>query len=402
MRTYSALAVFAFSVLACSDDSGPAIDARVADGPTADARVIDAASPDAVEFDAATPDAADVDAAVPPDAAVTPDAAADPDAAVSPDAAVPPDAAVSPDAAVPPDAAVSPDAGSTLPGETCQLAEVITAPAVPGSTTVTATTAAYTSNYNPGCAGVNSTGPDRVHAITIPANTRLNAAVVPTAATFDPGIYLIAAPATNCDAAAITCLASNDNGGDGETDAITFDNATDAPRQVLILIDGFRAVGDAYTINLSLAAIPAALPGETCQTATTVTIPSGMTSTTVTATTAGYTNNYAGSPCTGFNANGPDRAHAFAIPAGQRLTATVTPTGTTFDPGIYVVAAPAATCDASPLVCLGGEDGGGDGEPDLVTIDNTGAAAQDVFIVIDTFRAAGDAYSLTVAVGPIP
>ncbi len=45
MRTYSALAVFAFSVLACSDDSGPAIDARVADGPTADARVIDAASP---------------------------------------------------------------------------------------------------------------------------------------------------------------------------------------------------------------------------------------------------------------------------------------------------------------------------------------------------------------------
>lgn len=378
MRTYSALAVFAFSVLACSDDSGPAIDARVADGPTADARVIDAASPDAVEVDAATPDAADVDAAVPPDAAVIPDAAADPDAAVSP------------------------DAGSTLPGETCQLAEVITAPAVPGSTTVTATTAAYTSNYNPGCAGVNSTGPDRVHAITIPANTRLNAAVVPTAATFDPGIYLIAAPATNCDAAAITCLASNDNGGDGETDAITFDNATDAPRQVLILIDGFRAVGDAYTINLSLAAIPAALPGETCQTATTVTIPSGMTSTTVTATTAGYTNNYAGSPCTGFNANGPDRAHAFAIPAGQRLTATVTPTGTTFDPGIYVVAAPAATCDASPLVCLGGEDGGGDGEPDLVTIDNTGAAAQDVFIVIDTFRAAGDAYSLTVAVGPIP
>ena len=397
---FPSLLVLSATLAACGDDGGsPAVDARVTDAVVrdtadVDATDVDATSIDAPSIDATDIDATDVDAAVTIDAGPTPDAL-DVDGGTTTDAAPTPDAAPTTDAAVTPDAAPTIDGGVVLAGETCQTAEVITAPAVPGTVTVTGTTLGYTSNYNPACGGSNQAGPDRVHVITIPANTRLTATVDPTTATFDPGIHLVATPATNCDAASITCLTANDDGGDGANDAVTFDNNTGAPRDVLIIIDGFRPAGDAYSLIAAFSAIPVALVGDTCQLAETITVPGGLGTVTVTSTTLGYTNNYAPT-CAGVNSAGPDRVHVVSVPANRRLNVTVDPTSTTFDPGIYLVSGPAATCDTAPIVCLASNDDGGDGANDAVTFTNSTAAARDVQILIDGFRPTGDAYSLIV------
>lgn len=390
----SSLLVLSVTLAACGDDGGgTAIDARAADAVVRDTASIDtpdvdATSIDATEVDATEIDATDVDAGPTVDAAATIDA-------IDVDGGTTIDATPTTDAALPIDGPLPIDGGVTLAGETCQTAEVITAPAVPGTVTVTATTAGYTSNYNPACGMSNQAGPDRVHVITIPGNTRLTATVDPTTATFDPGIHLIATPAANCDAAAITCLTANDNGGDGANDTITFDNTSASPRDVLIVIDTFRATGDAYSLIAAFSAIPAALPGDTCQTAETITVPGGLGTLTVTSTTLGYTSNY-NPACAMVNSGGPDRIHVVSVPANRILTVTVDPTSATYDPGIYLIAGPAATCDAVPLVCLASNDDGGDGANDLVTFSNTTAAARDVQILVDGFRPAGDAYSLIV------
>ena len=96
---------------------------------------------------------------------------------------------------------------------------------------------------------------------------------------------------------------------------------------------------------------------------------------------------------------GRDRVYRVNVPMAQTLTATVTPT-TLLDPAIYLVGAPAAMCDASPIVCLDGDDDAGDGAPETVTFTNTGAAT-DVFIVIDSFYAADEVpYTLAVTIAP--
>jgi hypothetical protein len=148
------------------------------------------------------------------------------------------------------------DAPPAVAGDTCGSAEAVVLAG--GTATITATTLGFANDHEPGeCAGVNSAGPDRVHSINIPAGNRLTATVDPTAAGFDPGIFLIAAPAANCDVDPPVCLASNDTGGDGADDAITFDNpAGGAAVDAFIIIDGFREVGDAYTLTVTVAALP--------------------------------------------------------------------------------------------------------------------------------------------------
>ena len=232
----STLLIMLSALAACGDDGGGLVDARRttdASGTTTDApsSTVDAEGP---AIDAETPP---VDAPGLNDASV--------DAPIVPDAAV--DAAISVDAGV--------DAPVGLAGEACAAPQAITL--VGGAASISATTAGYTNDHQPGgCAGVNSAGPDRVHAISVPAGQRLTASVVPTAGTYDPGIFVIAAPAANCDTDPPVCLASNDAGGDGATDAITYNNTTAAAVDAFIIIDGFRLAGDAYTLNVAVAPIP--------------------------------------------------------------------------------------------------------------------------------------------------
>jgi hypothetical protein len=146
------------------------------------------------------------------------------------------------------------DAPPPAAGEACSTADAITL--VGGTATVNGTTLGGVDDHQPGgCAKVNSAGPDHAYSITIPAGQTLTATVNPTGAVYDPGIFLIAAPAANCDVDPPVCLASNDAGGDGADDAITFANpAGGAAVDAFIIIDGFRPDGDAYALTVTVAA----------------------------------------------------------------------------------------------------------------------------------------------------
>jgi hypothetical protein len=150
--------------------------------------------------------------------------------------------------------------------------------------------------------------------------------------------------------------------------------------------------------------VPPAPAGETCQVAVLVT-PGTLTDQTL----GGYLSDYRGNAatCMKYGSNGPDKVYSITVPTAQaqrKLTVTVTPTDSTFDPGLYLIGAaatgdPWAACIPVPTTCLAGYDEGGDGDADTVTWTNTTGADKLVYIVVDTFYSTGSTYSLTVALG---
>lgn len=117
--------------------------------------------------------------------------------------------------------------------------------------------------------------------------------------------------------------------------------------------------------------------------------------------TTGYTGNYDPPPsCTGFSNPGPDRVFVISVPAGQRLTSSVTGVTSGFDPSIYLLQGPPASC-AVP-VCLDGDDTGAATAVNTVSWDNTSMGAATVFIVVDTVGATGGDFTLNTTLAPIP
>ncbi len=381
----SALCLSTFAIAAAcggGDDDG-AVDARATDAPETDASTIDAPEVDASMIDApevdAGADAAQIDAA-------QIDAGADAGADAMTDAGA--DAMTDAGADAMTDAGT--DAMTPLPGDTCQSGETVTL--VNGAATVVATTVGYANNYNSGatCTRFSAAGSDRVHVVTVPAGQRLAATATPTTGTYDLSLYLVATPPATCDSSPLTCLAGSDGALGGMAETAVFHNNTSGAVDVQIIVDGYSSGGDAYTLQVNVGA---PLEGESCQVAP-ATSPG-----TVTGTIVGYYNNY--NPplsCTGETQNGRDRAYRVNVPAGQTLTATVTPDAG-FDPAIYLIGAPASMCDANPITCLDGADLGLDDDPETVTFTNSSGAAVDVYVVVDTFYRFDDmTYSLTVQV----
>lgn len=141
------------------------------------------------------------------------------------------------------------------------------------------------------------------------------------------------------------------------------------------------------------------LAGDVCSTAE-----AAMSGMTVMGTTVGYANDLQpATSCTGFSTVGVDRVYSITIPAGQRLTAVVTPQ-TGYDSSIYFVQGPSAQCTMTPT-CLDGDDSGGSGSADTATYDNTGTTPLDVFIVIDSYTTGSSGegtFSLTATLANIP
>ena len=337
------------------------------------------------------------DATVRPDGATSSDGSADIDGAVTgPDAAVTLDAALA-------DAqqadAQQADAMVVATGESCAAPTVIGV-----GTQLAQTTVGFANDLTGATSGVNNCtgsddGRDRVYQIAVPAMNRLVARVVPVAG-FDPSIYLVESPSGNCTAAPRVCLASNDAGGTGDPDEVRFVNDSGAARTVFIVIDNFSSTdtGGVFDLVVSLETPPV---GDLCQTATTLGAGSHPNQTTV-----GFANDYFGGDtvdnCSEADL-GLDRVYAISVPANNRLTATVTPTsGGNFDPSLELIAAPAAMCDASPRVCLDGDDSGAAADTNTVTFVNNGASAAPVLLVIDSFRSSdtGGVFTLDIRFDP--
>ena len=136
--------------------------------------------------------------------------------------------------------------------------------------------------------------------------------------------------------------------------------------------------------------------GESCELAAVI---AGTTN--VSGTTVGAANDV-NLTCTGARNQGPDRVYKVTVPPMERLTVTLTPEetdtsdgGLQFDPSLYLVAGPAASClpaDAGDRTnCLDGSDiDAPPGSPERVTFLNSSSAPREVFVVVDSFFTAPD------------
>ena len=150
-----------------------------------------------------------------------------------------------------------------------------------------------------------------------------------------------------------------------------------------------------YGLNVEFVTPPV---GDTCTNPEVI----AMNGTLMNQTLTGFSNFVATSSTTGacsYSNTGPDRVYSVTVAAGQTLSATVTPTGTSWDPGIYAIVGPATNCLSSGSLCAAGSDSGGSGSPDTITYVNSSGASQTVFVVVDRFQAGtvGD-FSLSINV----
>jgi hypothetical protein len=168
-------------------------------------------------------------------------------------------------------------------------------------------------------------------------------------------------------------------------------NQSGTDKAVFIVVDGSGSSG-VFALDVAIGDPPA---GDTCGTATAVT-PGTLSA----QTTVGYSNDYhyddAATSCTAYRTLGPDRVYSISVGAGQKLTVTVEP-DSTYDPAVYLVAAPATNCTVAPT-CLIGADAGFTGGQEQVEWTNSGGSPQVVFIIVDGYTAStAGGFALTTA-----
>lgn len=219
------------------------------------------------------------------------------------------------------------DAGALIPGDTCDLAQVL------GLSVYSDTTALAHDNL-PGCmpAG-DAPGPELVYRVTVPPNERLLARVVPptmasSTILFDPSIYLIEAanmcrPGPN---GLLDCAAFADNASFNAPEQVTYVNHGSTPKDVFVVIDSPIAADDwltgvskggPFSLEVSFGPAPA---GDDCATATTL-----LPGNTATAQSLfGFSDDVAdsNSVCAAL-APAPDRVYSVPVPAGQQLVITM-------------------------------------------------------------------------------
>jgi hypothetical protein len=286
-------------------------------------------------------------------------------------------------------------AGGSIPvGESCDN----TAPAITASTNLAGQTmVGFINNYafggSPGCSSSGTLGQDRVYLVTIPAMLRIRATVT-AAAGWDPSLNLV----SNCSANPQMCLSGVNT--TGVSDVLTYNNPTAQPVSAYLIVDTTSSVASTFDLDIVYEAIPAPLIGETCTNPQVIAV-SGMLPG---QTTTGYANdvstvNTVAANCGGYSFAGPDRVYSIVVPAGQKLTSTMTPVAG-LDLGIYLI--DPSVCGLSIAMCLNGSDANGAGVADAASYTNSTGADRTVFIVVDYFTTgttAGD-FSLNNVIGP--
>jgi hypothetical protein len=275
--------------------------------------------------------------------------------------------------------------------------------AITANTTLTGETmVGYSSHYGTGTVDTGCTflgGPDRVYAVTVPANSRLTA--TGSSATANLILNVVDGPASACMANPVVCAASADNTGTGGSEVVRFDNATASAKTVLLIVDRYTATlaNDTFDLTIGLGALPPVVAGgETCAAPAVI-----SNNTTIYSTTVGMMNDLAfvdTGKCQGATSAtsvAPDAVFQTTIPANSSLT--VATTGS-WDRTLNVVAAPAANCGTgmgTGIVCLAGSDV----SPETVTVENPTGAPITVLILIDGWSTGSGSFEMTTSTAPI-
>ena len=113
----------------------------------------------------------------------------------------------------------------------------------------------------------------------------------------------------------------------------------------------------------------------------------------------GYANDFVTTSTTCRATQGLDRVTKVSVPAGQRLTVTVTPTVSTFDPALSLVTGLASACAGASATCVAQADVGNANAAETTAWTNSSTAAVTVFIIVDDYSATGTngAYTLSAS-----
>ncbi|PZR10538.1 MAG: hypothetical protein DI536_20060 [Archangium gephyra] len=119
---------------------------------------------------------------------------------------------------------------------------------------------------------------------------------------------------------------------------------------------------------------------------------------------SGYANDFTSNTNGCKGSQGLDRMVRFQVPAGHRVTATVTPTVSTFDPMLSLVRGAAAACVGSSATCVASADTGADNAAETASWFNGTGAPVDMFAVVDDYDAQSfnGAYTLSISASPPP
>ncbi len=293
-------------------------------------------------------------------------------------------------------------------GDTCASATTQVGPGTyPGQTLID-----YQSDYGSGTGCVSASGPDRLYLVRVPNGERVTATVTPDpldgGTNWNPSINFME-PTAGCVATNRVCITGKDSASTGAAETHFWTNNTGADKDIYVVVETATTTAPAvgvtrgFTLDLAVAPPPPPPPGELCSNAQVLTSGTPLTDQSL----IGYANDYASvTSCSG--GAGPDRVYKITVPAGERLTATVTPTipdgGSTWDPSINLMSA--TQCAATTRTCLAGSDSGFSGQADSAAWTNTGSAPVDVFVVVETYSstdpAAGATRSFTISATTAP
>jgi hypothetical protein len=233
-------------------------------------------------------------------------------------------------------------------------------------------------------------GRDVVYRVVVPAHQKLTATVTPTTS-WNPAVWL----STGCSQA-FNCLALADTHGTGAAETAVWTNPGSAPKTVFVEVDSSQDRGP-FTLSTALSAGPAPPANDTCAGATTFSLTSGYQ--TISGTTDGAVDDEEPDPAMapaicrdtiGFW-SGPDVVYNVVVPAGHRMTATVSPS-TSWNPALWL----SQSCGGGVGTCLAAQDG--DVNPEKLAWTNYGSTDQTVTLHVDAQDPVGGAFSMTLVI----
>lgn len=116
----------------------------------------------------------------------------------------------------------------------------------------------------------------------------------------------------------------------------------------------------------------------------------------------GYANDFTSGTANGCRGTqGLDRMYRVSIPAGERMTVTVTPSST-FDPAVSFVVGAATACVGTSAMCAASIDVGNAGDAETLSWTNASQSAVSGYLVIDDYSATATngSYRLDVSTAP--
>jgi hypothetical protein len=255
-------------------------------------------------------------------------------------------------------------------GDTCSAPLPLTFSG--GSATVSGSTSGLLNDNASTC--VVSSGPDVVYSFNATAGQAFAATLTPSGF---QGHLVLRGSAPDCSSATeLTCQLGASSGS-----TVTLTRSSLSAGTYYLWVDGVNGGAGSYSLNATLGTVST---GENCSTA----IPLVFSGTTATGsgTTSGAVSDRSSSSCGG---SGGDRVYSFTVSGTRTFSLTVTPTGTSYYPVLYVTSASQCTT-TSDLRCIQGAGAGS-----TTSLTGLSLTTGTYYLWLDSFSSSTGPYSFT-------